>query len=109
MNAPNSFGNGLRLLFAVLLVGALGGCGKPTEDARQNRRLVDALLTAVTVRNPKEMEKCKGLLDKRRADGVLSESSHQRLLEIFAQAKSGKWSEAEDALYRFRESDPFPK
>lgn len=63
----------------------------------------------MTVKNPKELEKCNGLLDKRRADGVLSESHHKRLGEIFARAKSGKWSEAEEALYKFRESEPFPK
>lgn len=109
MIATHSFGNRLRLLFALTLVIALGGCGKPSEDARQNRRLVDALLTAITVKNPKELEKCKGLLDKRRADGVLSESCHKRLGEIFAQAKAGKWSEAEESLYKFRDAEPFPK
>lgn len=98
---------------AVALTGSFGiaGCGqpKPTEDARQNRRLTDALLTAVTTKNVKELEKCKALIDKRRADAVLSEANHKKLGDIFAQAKAGKWAEAEDALYKYRESEPFPK
>ena len=92
---------------AVLL--GVGGCGQPTEDARQNRRLTDALLTAVTTKNVKELDKSKSLIDKRRADGLLSEAHHKKLASLHAQAKSGQWSEAEDGLYKYRESDPFPK
>lgn len=85
------------------------GCGKPTEDARQNRRLTDALLTAVTTKNPKELAKSKALIDKQREDAVLSEANHKSLADIFVQAKAGKWAEAEEALYMYREAEPFPK
>ncbi len=37
---------------AVSLAGVCG-CGEPTEDTRQNRRLVEAVLTAVTMENRK--------------------------------------------------------
>jgi hypothetical protein len=111
MNAPDSFSNRRCLLFAfaLVLLGVVAGCGQPSEDTRQNRRLADGLLTAVTIKNVKELDKCKAMLDKRREDGVLSEGNHKRLGEIHAQAKAGKWSEAEAALYKFRESDPFPR
>jgi hypothetical protein len=99
------------LLKAAVVTAALvavGGCGQPSDAARQNRRLADGLLTAVTTKNVKQLDRCKGLIDQRRAEGVLSASYHKRLGDIFAEARAGKWSEAEDALYRFRESVPFP-
>src|SRR5262245_2771115 len=95
------------LLTAALVV--LAGCGEPSEETRQNRRLGDAALTAVTMKNGKELGKCKGLLDKRRADGLLSEERHRQLAEIIAEAQAGRWAEAEEALYKFRASHPFPK
>ncbi len=98
---------GLGLVLTALL--CLSGCGKPSEEARQNRRLVDAVLTAVTTKNVKELEKCKGLLDKRRADGLLSDGNHKQLGAIIDQARSGKWAEAEEALYKFRDSKSFPR
>ncbi len=98
-------------LFALAFAGLAGvcGCGQPTEDARQNRRLTDALLTAVTTKNVKELAKSKSLIDQRRADGLLSEAHHKKLAAFHAQAKAGQWAEAEDGLYQFRESEPFPK
>ncbi len=99
----------VKMLAVSLALVVFGGCGQPSEDARQNRRLTDALLTAVTTKNPKELEKCKAMIDKRRTDAVLSEANHKKLGDIFAQAKAGKWAEAEDGLYKFRASEPFPK
>jgi hypothetical protein len=101
-------------LFAVALALAVplgfSGCGQsPTETTRQNRRLTDALLTAVTTKNVKELDKAKSLIDKRRTDELLSEAHHKKLTALHAQAKSGQWGEAEDGLYKFRESEPFPK
>ncbi len=95
-------------LALVLLLSLLSGCRKPTEDTRQNRRLVDSLLTAVTTGNQKELTKCKGMLDQRHTEGLLSDYNHKRLSEIFDQARSGQGS-AEAALYEFRKSEPFPK
>ena len=95
--------------FALSILLAVGGCAQPSEDARQNRRLTDSLLTAVTTKNVKELDKCMGLIDKRKTDGLLAEAMHKQLSDIFSQAKAGQWTEAEDALYKFRESIPFPK
>ncbi|MFO0796090.1 MAG: hypothetical protein U0804_01370 [Gemmataceae bacterium] len=85
------------------------GCGKPSEDARQNRRVVDAVLTAVTVKNRKQLEKDSNLWDKRLEDGVVSERCHKAVRACIDKARAGQWAEAEDALYAFRESDPFPR
>lgn len=97
-----------RFALAAMLAFTVG-CGEPSEDTRQNRRLTDSLLTAVTTKNARELSRCKEFLDKRRADSLLSESNHKKLIEISEVAKAGNWSAAEDALYKFREADPFPK
>ena len=99
----------IAIVFAITVLVGFVGCGQPTEESRQNRRLTDALLTAVTVKNKKELEKNKVLIDKRRTDAVMSEANHKTLIEIYSQAKLGKWAEAEEALYKFRESIPFPR
>jgi hypothetical protein len=95
------------LVFAIL-VQCASGCSKPTEETRQNRRLVDSLLTAVVTGNQKQLEKCKGMLDRRHNEGLLSDDNHNRLNEIFDQARSGQ-GDAETALYKFRKSEPFPR
>ena len=94
---------------AVCVSLALAGCGKPSEDARQNRRLVDAVLTAVTVKSRKQLDKDAALWDKRLADGLVSERSHKAVKECVEKARGGDWGGAEDALYRFREAEPFPR
>lgn len=97
------------LLLIVAGLACLGGCSKPSEEARQNRRLVDAVLTAVTMKNRKELDKDAALWDKRLADGVLSEKPHKAVKACIEKARAGDWTGAEEDLYKLRESDPFPK
>ena len=97
----------LLALVAGLAVNACG-CGKPTEEARQNRRLVEAVLTAVTMKNRKELDKDSALWDKRLAEGLLTEAPHKKVNACIEKARSGDWSGAEEGLYKFRDSDPFP-
>jgi hypothetical protein len=97
-----------RALVFAILVQCVSGCSKPTGETRQNRRLVDSLLTAVMTGNQEQLEKCKGLLDERHTAGLLSETNHNRLTEIFELARAGKSGEASEALYAFRKSQPFP-
>ncbi len=107
----NHFVPGRRavLLLVAVVLGGLGGCGQPSEEARQNRRLVDAVLTAVTVKNRKQLDKDAALWDERRAAGVLAEAPHAAVIACIAKARAGDWAGAEEDLYRFREADPFPK
>ena len=71
--------------------------------------MVDAVLTAVTLKNIKEVDRDTVLLDKRFADGLLSERHHKAVKAIIEKARSGNWREAEEELYNFREAHPFPK
>lgn len=67
------------------------------------------MLTAISTKNRKELDKDLALWDKRLADGVLSEKPHKAIRACIEKAKAGDWTGAEDGLYKFRESDPFPK
>lgn len=109
MTQPTVRRRGIALAVVLTLLVSVGGCGQPSEETRQNRRLVDAVLTAVTTKNRKELDKDAALWDKRLADGVLSEKSHKAVKACIEKAQAGDWAGAEDGLYRFRESDPFPK
>lgn len=109
MPLRNVLSRGFALALVVAVLTCLGGCGEPSEEARQNRRVVDAVLTAVTTKNRNELDKDAALWDKRLADGVLSEKPHKAVKACIEKAKTGDWSGAEDDLYKFRESNPFPK
>lgn len=101
------FGRG-SLAFAALLL-FVTGCGKPTEAVRDNRRLLDAILTAVTIRNLDELAKDKKLLDARKEAGHLSAESHATIQRAIELAEAKDWVAAERELYDFRGRVPFPK
>lgn len=109
MTRPTVLSRGTVFAVALALLVPVAGCGQPSEETRQNRRLVDAVLTAVTTKNRKELDKDAALWDQRRADGALSEKSHKAVRACIEKAQAGDWAGAEDGLYRFRESEPFPK
>ena len=99
-----------RFLRVALLLGlglTAAGCGEPSEREYKNRRELEALLTAVTLRNPKYVEKNARRIDDRHASGELSDASHKVLMDIVAKARAGDWSHAEQQAYEFREQNPF--
>ena len=95
------------MLIAVGLVAS--GCGKPSETTRDNRRLMDAILTAVTIRDSKELSNDQKLLNVRRDAGKLSKKAYSILRDAISQAEAGEWATAEKQLYEFRKQTPFPK
>ncbi len=98
----------LNVFFACLF---LPGCG-PTEHSEeelQNRKVFDAILTAVTMKNRKELDADAKLLESRRADGHVSEKNFQALQGMIAKARSGDWAGAERELYELRKAHPFLK
>ncbi len=84
------------------------GCGKPSEVQRDNRRLMDAILTAVVICNSNELSKDKELLDARHRAGKLSKEAFSALNQAILTAESGDWKAAEQQLYKYREQSPFP-
>jgi hypothetical protein len=94
------------LLLAGLLL-PLAGCGEPSIRELKNRRELEALLTAVSLRNEKELAKDAKRIEARHASGELSEARYTDLQAIVKQAQAGDWLGAEKRAYEFREQRPF--
>jgi hypothetical protein len=92
---------------ALLL--ALAGCGEPSLRELENRRELEALLTAISLKNKKELGRDIKRIDDRHASGELSDASYKDLQEIVRKAQAGDWGGAEKQAYDFRESKPFFK
>jgi hypothetical protein len=92
-----------------MLVGLLllAGCGEPSLRELKNRRELEALLTAVSLKNKKELDKDVKRIDDRHASGELSDQAYKDLQEIIKKAQAGDWAGAEKQAYEFRESKPF--
>jgi hypothetical protein len=94
-----------RPLVTSCLVGALlaGGCGgEPSEREVKNARAFEALLTAVSLQNPREVEADARRIDDRHASGDLSEASYRELREVIDKARLKDWPGAERRAYEFR-------
>lgn len=95
---------------AAVLTGLLlgpAGCGEPSARALKNRQEFEALLTAVSLKDRKELEKDAGRIDARHASGDLSDARHADLREIIEKARAGDWAAAEKRAYEFREQRPY--
>lgn len=95
-------------LLALLLL-PLPACGGPSPDERENRKALEMLLTAISLKNPKELEKDARRIDERHASGALSDSRYGELSEMIAKARAGDWGGAEEMAYAFREKNPYFK
>jgi hypothetical protein len=93
------------LLLAVALGAA--GCGAPSEVDRDNRRLVDAILTAITMKNTNWLEDDAARAETRNSEGQLSDEDYEQLLSIIEVARTGDWPSAEKLGYEFRAARPF--
>lgn len=98
----------LQLFSVAILAASLFGCGKPSETRRDNRRLFDAILTAIVIRNPTELAKDKELLNERQKAGTLSKKTCDAIQVHISSAEQGDWESAEKGLYELRKKEPFP-
>ena len=85
------------------------GCGEPSVRELKNRRELEALLTAISLRNQKELDRDIQRIEDRHASGELSDASYKDLREIIKKAQGGDWAGAEKQAYEMRESKPFFK
>jgi hypothetical protein len=91
--------------FSALLV----GCGEPSPRELKNRQEFEALLTAVSLKNPKELEQDARRIEERHDSGQLADSAHREIREIIEKARAGDWGGAEKRAYEYREAHPYFK
>ena len=108
-NGLQACGHQSRTTLLVWLVLVLAGCGEPSVRELKNRRELEALLTAISLRNQKELDKDIQRIEDRHASGELSDASYKDLQEIIKKAQAGNWGGAEKQAYEIRESKPFFK
>ncbi len=106
-NGLTARGHKSRTTLLVCLVLLLCGCGEPSVRELKNRRELEALLTAISLKNQKELDKDIQRIEGRHASGELSDASYKDLREIFKKAQGGDWAGAEKQAYEMRESKPF--
>ena len=86
-------GRGLRTTLFVWLLVTLAGCGRePSQRELENAKAFEALLTAVSLKNEKELEMDAKVIDERHKAGELSDAKYKELQEIVekARARTGK-------------------
>ena len=89
-------------LAASLLLPGFGGCGPPQIGAdRDVFKNVDALYTAVSLRDPALLDRCAGKLRALRDAGKLPPAAGRSLEGIVAEARGGKWERAQSRLGDF--------
>jgi len=95
--------NLLKIFVIVLSLTALPGCFAPPQMGpdREAFRTVDALYTAVSLREPAQLDRCSADLARLRGSGKLPGSAHDRLASIVAEAKGGGWESAQTRLKDF--------
>lgn len=80
-----------------------GGCGgEPSQRELQNSRAFEALLTAVSLKHEKEVEKDAKVIDERHTAGEISDTKYRELEAIIAKARAKEWAAAEKRAYEFR-------
>ncbi len=81
----------------------------PTMEARDNRRAVDALLTAITMKNSRLLEAGIRRAQERRQAAQLTEDQFAGMVSFASKARAGDWFGAEKDGYAFRQKYPFVK
>ncbi len=81
----------------------LSGCGRPAQIGpdREAFQAVDALYTAVSLRETEPLDRCERSLHDLREQGKLPEGAGRTLDAIIAQARDGEWETAQSRLGDF--------
>ena len=91
--------------WSSLLLLAFAGCGGPPQigASKEAFKTVDALYTAVGLRDTELVAQCEEGLKKLRDAGSLPAAASESLDSIIAEAKGGKWERSLERLGAFME------
>jgi len=88
----------------------VSGCQRaPTQDERENRRALDEILTAITIKNQRLLGESAARAKSRYDDGKFTSEEFQGIEALVGKAGAGDWSGAEKDGYEFRKKHPFVK
>lgn len=100
-----------KLRKSVLISAGLGlawslpGCGAPPQIGpdRDTFKAVDALYTAISLREPRLVENCTSRLNDLKAAGKVPEAAFLSLESIILEAREGRWEPSQERLAGFME------
>ncbi len=93
-----------RIAVVAALLGVVAsGCGGPPQlgPDREAFRTVDAMFTAVSLREVPPLERCEAKLKALNEAGKLPGSAYNALESIAEEAKGGHWESAQGRLREF--------
>jgi hypothetical protein len=95
----------IKATAAALLAAAASGCWGPPQIGADGEsfKAVDALYTAVSLREAKLVDQCQAALKGLSESGKLGEDASGALDSIIDEAKGGAWEDAQTRLARFME------
>jgi hypothetical protein len=94
-----------KVLAMGLLALAVSGCWSPPPSGGDEKsfKAVDALYTAVSLREVKLVDQCQATLNELHESGTLGADVSKALGSIIDEAKGGAWEDAQTRLASFME------
>jgi hypothetical protein len=96
------------IVFICLFVFALAGCsGEPSARELKNRQEFETLLTALAMKNTKQLDVAAKRIADRHDLGEMSDDGYNSLESLIQKARAGDWTGAETQAYEERERRPY--
>ena len=86
------FWTGFCILF---LAGLIGGCSRAPQLSTPNRKILEALQTAVSSKNTEWLDATVKLVEEKRQQKEMSDAEFASIDRIIQKARSGDWKSAQ--------------
>ena len=98
----------MKIPFVLLAIATFfAGCHSPTAEDRNNRRVLDELLTAITLKNSRLLEESAARAKVRHEAGQFADVDYDEIEAFIGKAREKDWPAAEAAGYAFRRKRPY--
>ena len=97
-----------RIAWIGLFSIGLAGCsGEPSSRELKNRQEFETLLTAIAMKNTKQLDVAAKRITDRHDLGEMSDDGYNSLESLIQKARAGDWTGAETQAYKERERRPY--
>ncbi len=100
MTSPRTIVNYVGWVCIIVSSALLVGCSGPLQVGPSNYRLIQGLRTAISARRTDWLEAAAKVASDRHASDDLNDEQFGALEAIVAQARAGRWEEAESEVIR---------